>query len=131
MDIRMEGTTKVVIGLAAIGAGTLLPGAAVAQDREHAGPETGASHSVMTSYTLSGMTVVVRVDGMVCPFCAYGLEKRLGEIAAVDSVIVQLSDGLVQIREREGRQVSDAVLRQVVTKAGFTVREVSRNGSGD
>ncbi len=117
----MEKKKKVMIGLAAIGAAAMLPAAAVAQDQDGTAEKIVASDSVF-----AGFTVVLRVDGMVCPFCAYGLEKRLREIAAIDSVIVRLSDGFVLIREKEGHQTTEVTLQKIVTKAGFTLREVNR-----
>ena len=63
---------------------------------------------------------------MVCPFCAYGLEKRLLKLAAVDSLIVRISDGLVQIREKDGQKLTEEEVRKEVEKAGFTLREMKR-----
>lgn len=120
----MKKNRKVIIGLTVLGVTALLPGVAVSQSQDRSAAETTATDSV-----LAGATVVLRVDGMVCPFCAYGLEKRLREIAAVDSVLVRLSDGMVQIREKEGHQASESILRETVTKAGFTLREVTRIGA--
>ncbi len=117
----MEKRKKLAIGLTAIGAAAMLPAAAVAQDQDGTAEKIVATDSV-----LAGTTVVLKVDGMVCPFCAYGLDKRLREIAAVDSVIVRLSDGFVLIREKEGHQASEATFQKTVTKAGFTLLEVNR-----
>ncbi len=46
------------------------------------------------SEVLTGASVRLKVDGMVCPFGAYGLEKRLEEIASIDAVLIRISDGL-------------------------------------
>ncbi len=119
----MDAKKKVVVGLAALGAFAVLPSAAEAQQ------EGRASETVALDSILPGATVTLRVDGMVCPFCAYGLEKRLRDIAAVDSVIVRVSDGLVQIREKGTQQISSAILQDAVTKAGFTLTEITRIGS--
>ncbi len=120
----METAKKLAIGLAAVGAATMLPGVAVAQDQGRPAIESAIVDSI-----LSGTTIILRVDGMSCPFCAYGLEKHLKEIAAVDSVIVRVSDGLVQIREKGDQRISHETLEETVTKAGFTLREMERIGS--
>ena len=57
------------------------------------------------------------------------LEKHLKEIAAVDSLIVRVSDGLVQIREKGDQRITQETLEETVTKAGFTLREMERIGS--
>ena len=120
----MDAKKKIVVGLTALGAVAMLPGAVVGQQAER-----GVQESVALDSILPGATVTLRVDRMVCPFCAYGLEKRLLKIAAVDSVIVRVSDGLVQIREKGEEQISDASLQEAVTQAGFTLKEIERIGS--
>lgn len=120
----MDAKKKVVIGLSALGAVAMLPGVAVGQQQTPSASETVALDSI-----LLGATITLRVDGMVCPFCAYGLEKRLRKIAAVDSVIVRVSDGMVQIRERGEQRVSNASLQEAVTRAGFTLKDIQRIGS--
>ncbi len=76
--------------------------------------------------TLEGATVTLKVDGMACPFCAYGLEKRLKEVPAVDAVLILVSDGLVQIRLKEGQSLHDDALGAAVDRAGFTLTEIQR-----
>ncbi|MFQ5679901.1 MAG: heavy-metal-associated domain-containing protein [Gemmatimonadota bacterium] len=75
---------------------------------------------------LASAQIVLRVDGMSCPFCAYGLEKRLKEIPAVDTLLIRLSDGIVQIRLEEGATLGDEELARAVKRAGFSLREVRR-----
>ena len=117
----MAKKTHVVAGLTALGVAMLLPATATSQDRNPTGDGIVASDSV-----LAGVTVHLLVDGMVCPFCAYGLEKRLMKLAAVDSLIVRISDGLVQIREKDGQMLTEEDVRKEVEKAGFTLREMNR-----
>lgn len=76
--------------------------------------------------TLEGASITMRVDGMSCPFCAYGLEKRILEIEAVDAVLIRVGDGLVQIRAKQNMSVEDEALRGAVDRAGFTLREIHR-----
>lgn len=84
-------------------------------------PEATSSHA-----TLEGASITMRVDGMSCPFCAYGLEKRIMEIEAVDAVLIRISDGLVQIRAKETMSVDDGALRDAVDRAGFSLKEIHR-----
>lgn len=78
---------------------------------------------------LSGTDVVLKVDGMSCSFCAYGLEKRLNEIEAIDTLVIRVSDGLVHIRFKDGQTVEDEALREAVHEAGFTLRQIERIGA--
>ena len=110
-----------VAGLAALGAVILTPGAVVAQEDSATKDGVAASDSL-----LPGVTVQLLVDGMVCPFCAYGLEKRLKGLAGVDVLVMRISDGLVQIREKDGFRLTQEELRREVEKAGFTLHEMVR-----
>lgn len=68
--------------------------------------------------------IIVRVDGASCPFCAFGLEKKLGQIAGVASVTMDLKGGKATVILKKGAKVSEQVLRQAVEEAGFTPREI-------
>ena len=87
----MFRTTTLMVALAAFGMVALLPGTANAQQQQ-----SGQQEAVAAVSLLNGATLTLKVDGMTCPFCAYGLEKRLRKIAAVDSVLIRVSDGLVR-----------------------------------
>ena len=78
------------------------------------------------SEILEGATVRLKVDGMVCPFCAYGLEKRLEEIPSIDEVLIRISDGLVQIRTKKNLELTDEALKDAVKKSGFALKEIER-----
>ena len=41
----------------------------------------------------SPQQIIVRVDGASCPFCAFGLEKRLGHIEGVADVKIEMKAG--------------------------------------
>lgn len=45
----------------------------------------------------------VYVDGLTCPFCAYGLEKKLGKLGAIQTMEVQLENGRVLLAFKEGQ----------------------------
>ena len=122
---RAKNAMNLVVGLTTLGAMTVAAPAA-AQVASHPNDDPGA---VMPESLLAGTTVTLRADGMTCPFCAYGLEKHLTRLDAVDSVVVRISDGLVQIREVEGQAVSDDMLEKTVADAGFSLRDIVRDES--
>lgn len=70
--------------------------------------------------------VTLSVDGMVCPFCAYGLEKRLKEIDSVARVVIRVSDGIVQLWMKDEKKLADEDLKSAVKKAGFKLTEIRR-----
>ena len=117
----MRRSKDIVIALTTAGAVVALSGAVEAQAQEQTGPETVAPDSLFP-----GATIMLRVDGMSCPFCAYGLERRLQKVAAIDSVLIRVGDGLVQIRVKDGAELTDETLHEAVRRAGFSLREIRR-----
>jgi len=69
--------------------------------------------------------VVMEVDGLACPFCAYGIEKKLKEIDGVDSIEIMFEEGRIELTFSDERVPEEDELRNAVTDAGFTVRKVT------
>lgn len=68
--------------------------------------------------------IVVGVDGLACPFCAYGLEKKLKKLDGVDATYVDIDEGIVDIKLKEGATLSEKTIKEAVQAAGFTMRSV-------
>lgn len=68
---------------------------------------------------------VLGVDGLACPFCAYGIEKRLNKVDGVTGVEVDIGKSTVRVSLQEGKTLSEAQARQAVDEAGFTLRSYS------
>lgn len=68
--------------------------------------------------------IIIRVDGASCPFCAFGLEKRIGRLDGVADVRLEMKEGKVIVTLEQGATVSEEALRQAVDEAGFTPREI-------
>ncbi len=62
------------------------------------------------------------VDGLACPFCAYGIEKKLGAIAGVSGIDIDIDKGVVRVTMAEGAKLSEPAAREAVKSAGFTLR---------
>ena len=62
------------------------------------------------------------VDGLACPFCAYGIEKQLSALEGVESIEVEIDEGLVVVTMTEGATLDRADMDQAVMDAGFTLR---------
>jgi mercuric ion binding protein len=71
-------------------------------------------------------SAVIEVDGLSCPFCAYGLEKKLRQVNGVTKVDVQLKTGKVIVTLKPGLKVTDEALKKAVESAGFTPRAIER-----
>lgn len=67
------------------------------------------------------------VTGLSCPFCAYGLEKRLrSEIEDLGDLEMEARTGKVTFRVEDGSELTDERLRKIVNDAGFTAKEIDR-----
>lgn len=76
--------------------------------------------------TAANMRYELRVDGLACPYCAYGIEKKIKALGGVDksSVEIKLNDGLVIFEAETPKPMSEASLKTLVNDAGFTLRGV-------
>lgn len=63
----------------------------------------------------------IRVDGLACPYCAYGIEKKLNEIKGVKFLTMDLEKGIVSV-ETTDTKLEDAQLKQLFEDSGFTYR---------
>ena len=72
-------------------------------------------------------TIEMTVNGLVCAFCAQGIEKKLRKFPATAEVVVSLEHRLVAVSLKDGQDISDADLRKALTDAGYTVKAISRS----
>lgn len=81
-----------------------------------------------TASTLaSARTIQMDVNGLVCGFCAQGIEKSLRKLPATQGVFVSLADRLVAVEVKDDADIDDAVLRRTLTQAGYTVKAIRRS----
>ena len=63
------------------------------------------------------------VDGLACPFCAYGVEKHVGGLDNVESVDILIDEGIVAVTMASGKTLDEAKAKQAVSDSGFTLRK--------
>jgi copper chaperone CopZ len=73
------------------------------------------------SSALAAESVKATVNGMVCAFCAQGIEKRLSKLPATKAVFVDLKRRIVAVEAREGQKLDGAVITAEITDAGYDV----------
>jgi copper chaperone CopZ len=79
------------------------------------------------SETGTAATIQMTVNGLVCAFCAQGIEKKLKKFPATAEVVVDLEHRLVAVSLKEGQDIPDADLRKALTDAGYTVKSIERS----
>ncbi|HEV57997.1 MAG TPA: copper chaperone [Phycisphaerales bacterium] len=74
----------------------------------------------------AGTQYAMRVDGLACPYCAYGIEKKLKQIEGVEKIDVDLEQGLVTVNVREGVELTEPQMVPLFKDAGFTYRSMTK-----
>jgi copper chaperone CopZ len=78
------------------------------------------------SITAAADTIKATVNGMVCGFCATGIEKTLRAQPEVKTVDVDLENKLVTIQTKAGQTMDDAKIKKLLGNAGYSVVAVAR-----
>ncbi len=63
--------------------------------------------------------IEVRVNGMACPFCAYGIQKKLRALPGARDVKVDLDSGRATFEAPSG-SVTEEQVKQAIKDAGFS-----------
>jgi cation transport ATPase len=66
-------------------------------------------------------TIKAQVNGMVCAFCAQGIEMKMGKQAATKEVFVDLKKKVVAVELKDGQQMSLEKFKADIKDAGYDV----------
>ena len=72
-------------------------------------------------------TIRATVDGLVCAFCAEGIEKSFQANPDVSNIRVDLDQKLVTITTEGHGDLTDAQLTKTITDAGYKVTAITRD----
>ena len=64
--------------------------------------------------------IEVQVDGLGCPFCAYGLEKKFKEFKGIKDVKIEMETGLFNFTYPSEKEMTLKQVESQVDKAGYT-----------
>ncbi len=73
----------------------------------------------------------LRVDGLACPFCAYGIEKQLHKLDGVARIDVDIANGTVTVTLDQGATLDETTAREAVERAGFSLGAFERLGEAE
>jgi copper chaperone CopZ len=71
-------------------------------------------------------TVNVKVNGMVCAFCAQGIKKKFEGNNSIESVDVNLDSKIVKVVVKKENKLSDEEIKKSITEAGYVVEKIER-----
>jgi mercuric ion binding protein len=70
--------------------------------------------------------ILIKVEGLYCPFCAYGLEKQLKKLNGFKKVEVNLKHGVAELHVKPGVTLTDTAIQEAVEDAGFDSASIER-----
>lgn len=69
-------------------------------------------------------SIKATVNGMVCAFCAQGIEKRLTQLPATQAVFVDLKRKVVAVEARAGQTLDPKAVAAEITESGYDVVKI-------
>ena len=75
----------------------------------------------LSGYALAANSTKVTVNGMVCSFCAQGIEKRLSKMPEAKAVFVDLKNKVVAVEAKDGMTLDTKLISHEITEAGYDV----------
>ena len=79
----------------------------------------------LVTLPLSAATSIkATVNGMVCAFCAQGIEKRISSMPATKAVYVDLKRKTVAVEAKEGQTLDGNAIKAEIIAAGYDVVEL-------
>lgn len=81
--------------------------------------------SLFSSATFAAtQTIKANVNGMVCAFCAQGIEKKMRALSQTKDVYVNLKQRIVAVELKDGQTLSDEKVKDVIKNAGYDVTSI-------
>jgi copper chaperone CopZ len=86
-----------------------------------------ANYAVLTSAVLifssahAAEVAKVTVNGMVCAFCAQGIEKTISKMPQTKAVYVNLDKRIVAVEPKDGQKLDMAKIKAGIVDAGYDV----------
>ena len=77
--------------------------------------------SLFAGPSLAASSLRATVNGMVCPFCAQGIEKRIAKMDATRAVFVDLKNKTVAVEAKEGATLDQKAIAAEIKDAGYDV----------
>lgn len=88
--------------------------------------------SMAILFSLSALAVApsyeLKIDGMSCPFCAHGVEKKLKKLDGVQGVEVNIGKGTVQVKMKQDANLTEDQAKRSVEDAGFSLKSFKKIG---
>jgi len=79
---------------------------------------------ILALSSVAATSIKVTVNGMVCAFCAQGIEKRLSKMGATKEVLVDLKKKTVAVEAKDGQALDAKAISEEIVDAGYDVVKI-------
>ena len=80
--------------------------------------------AIFTNTALAATSIHAEVKGMVCAFCAKGINKKLRELDSTQDVWVDLKSRMVVVELKDQKTMSLEAFTKLIKDAGYDVASV-------
>lgn len=80
---------------------------------------------LMFTSALWAETKIIKVNGMVCAFCAQGIEASLKGLPATEDVYINLDKHIVAVDLKGIDSITNARLKELIVDAGYDVISIN------
>ena len=80
--------------------------------------------TLLFSFNSYALTQKIEVLGMVCAFCAQGIEKSFVSVEHVKDIFVSLENYFIAIESKDGKSIDEKQIRNIITDAGYDVQKI-------
>ena len=74
--------------------------------------------TLFSEAALATQTIKANVNGMVCAFCAQGIEKKMRALSQTQDVYVNLKQRVVVVELKDGQTLSSEQVKTIIKDAG-------------
>ena len=80
--------------------------------------------TLISQAAFATQTIKANVNGMVCAFCAQGIEKKMRALSETQDVYVNLKKRIVAVELKDGQTLSDDKVKAIIKDAGYDVTAI-------
>jgi mercuric ion binding protein len=82
------------------------------------------SLTLFSQFAFATQTIKASVNGMVCAFCAQGIEKKMRSLSQTQDVYVNLKQRMVAVELKEGQTLAFDTVKDLIKDAGYEVTAI-------
>ena len=80
--------------------------------------------ALLSQAAFAAQTIKANVNGMVCAFCAQGIEKKMRALSQTQAVYVNLKQRVVAVELKDGQTLSQEKVKAIIKDAGYDVTSI-------